>query len=193
LKDRLIFGNGFSLRKRLRQLASRHAQLKGILGESSHFADDVADMRNMLAHAKGNETPTRSAALRMLVMLHRVKLLFQSELLLQLGFDENFLKSLQNHLVSAEIGSRKVERPIRQPKEVPEERGPIKIFSVELEANGNVNLPLEFREVLGLYPGAKLTAELTDHGLAFVIQSHGQAPTIEDSDSDESTAEKSVQ
>jgi hypothetical protein len=107
LKKRLEFGNEFSLRRRLKELARFHEAYAGAyLGKASDFADTIANMRNELAHAIGTNAPNRNTVTQYFIMLHRVRMLFQLELFHQLGFDTDFLKKCAPRLRSAEFASR---------------------------------------------------------------------------------------
>lgn len=107
LKKRLEFGNEFSLRRRLKELARfHHEYTASFLGKPSDFADSIANMRNDLAHAIGKTAPNRTTVTRYFIMLHRARLLFQLELFHHLGFDRDFLKNCALRLQSAEFAAR---------------------------------------------------------------------------------------
>lgn len=106
---RLEFGNEYSLRRRLKELARFHQEYaRRYLSEAGEFADTVADMRNRLAHATDSEPRNREAVTRYFVMLHRVRLLFQIEFFHQLGFDTDFLIDCIPRLQSAEFALRQL-------------------------------------------------------------------------------------
>ena len=107
LKKRLEFGNEFSLRRRLKDIARFHKDYaEPLIGKPSDFADAVAEIRNSLAHATGKKTPDRTTATKYFLMLHRVRVLFQLELLHHLGMDSLYLKECIRRLKSAEFAGR---------------------------------------------------------------------------------------
>jgi hypothetical protein len=161
LRDRLRYGNGFSLRKRLRNLAAKHHYLSGVLGKPTHFGDDVADMRNDIAHAKGSETPTREDHMRYFGMLYRVKLLFQMELLAHLGFDVDFRSNALRRLMAVEIAARPLARPPRSEHDVPESRGVEPAFEIHLETDRSIVLPQALCDAIGVKGETTLRAETT--------------------------------
>jgi len=109
LKKRLEFGNEYSLRRRIKDMARfHHEYASGCLGPVSDFADAVTEMRNRLAHASGSEPPNRETVTRYFILLHRVRLLFQLELFHHLGFDFNFLKGCIPRLRSAKFAVREL-------------------------------------------------------------------------------------
>lgn len=164
IKDRLKWGNGFSLRKRLKSLAAKHSYLSGILGKPNHFGDDVTDLRNDLAHAKGCDAPTREDLMRYIGMLYRVKILFKMELLSHLGYDETFRKNALRRLGAVEVAIRPISRIRRESDEEPEQRGIERSFNLETNTDGTIILPAELRAALGMgdmETKAQLQAELT--------------------------------
>jgi hypothetical protein len=164
LKDRLRFGNGFSLRKRLKNLAAKHSYLSGVLVNPTHFGDDVADMRNDLAHAKGNESPNREDLMRYVGMLYRVKLLFQMELLAQLGLDEAFRRNALRRLGSVEIAARPIARPPRSDQDSPEFHGVEARVELHLAADGNIVIPPALLNAVGIKSGVIMVGEVTADG-----------------------------
>jgi len=102
LKTRLKYGNEFSLRRRLKDLAKFHdVYARSVLGKPGEFADSIANLRNELAHALGAKKPESELVREYFVQLHRTRLLFQLELLYHLGFDSDFLKGCISRLESA--------------------------------------------------------------------------------------------
>jgi hypothetical protein len=102
LKKRLEYGNEFSLRRRLKDLARFHDDYaKPIIGNPCKFADSVADLRNELAHATSNQEPSAEMVEKYFLQFHRCRVLFQLELFYQLGFDSDFLAGSITRLRSA--------------------------------------------------------------------------------------------
>lgn len=116
LKKRLEFGNDFSLRRRLKDMVRFHsAYAEGIFGKPSDFADSIADLRNELAHAIGNQEPNEAMVIKYLHQYHRCRTLFQLELFHQLGFGDEFLKGCLSRLSSARfILERATAAPVNQ-------------------------------------------------------------------------------
>lgn len=119
LKKRLEFGNEFSLRRRLKDLVKAHHDYAGgIFGKVAAFGDSIAKLRNTLAHANGEEEPSRELVINYLRSYHRCKVLFQLELFHQLGFDREFLANCLSRLTSARFileseAADEMERTIR--------------------------------------------------------------------------------
>lgn len=111
LKKRLEYGNELSLRRRLKELAKTHeGYTQKIIGKPADFADLIAVLRNKVAHALGSEKTTAKDLLEYFVQLHRVKILFQLEILLQIGFSTDFLKECIRRLESFEIVIRNAKK-----------------------------------------------------------------------------------
>jgi hypothetical protein len=102
LKKRLEYGNEFSLRRRLKDLARFHdGYARPVLGNPCDFSDSIANLRNELAHATGTDLPDSRHVLEYFVQLHRARLLFQLEMFHHLGFSSEFLQGCIPRLESA--------------------------------------------------------------------------------------------
>jgi len=111
LEKRLQFGNDLSLRRRLKELARSHDEYtRQIIGKPADFADLIAVLRNKVAHALGSEKTTLKNLMEYVVQLHRAKILFQLEILLQIGFPRDFLKECIRRLESFEIVARNAQK-----------------------------------------------------------------------------------
>jgi hypothetical protein len=108
LKDRMQYLNQYSLRRRLRLLVDSHSTcVSPYIRNPGAFVEQVAGMRNAIAHPKGGGNDAQSTR-RHLVMLHRVRLLFQFELLSRLGFSTDFIRDRSKHFTSARYSLRRL-------------------------------------------------------------------------------------
>lgn len=107
INSRLDGANSYSLRDRLMNLASRHEACAGpYLGDGERFAKLATDLRNDIAHAKSGLRKDAAGQERIIALLFRARLLFQLELLVQLGFDEQYIKRRLPYLRSSYVCRR---------------------------------------------------------------------------------------
>lgn len=105
--NRIDSANNYSLRDRLLSLAERHKAYVGpYLGDAELFAKTVTGMRNDIAHAKRGLPKDAAGQHKILALLYRVRLLFQLELLVQLGFSLQYIANRVPFLRSAHVCSR---------------------------------------------------------------------------------------
>ncbi len=92
LKERLAYSNEPTLRQRLTDLCERAAPiLGGVLGSAAEYAGPVVQTRNGLTHRRtGTPKPSRSGR-DLLPLTEQTNLLVTVCLLLDLGFDEDFV------------------------------------------------------------------------------------------------------
>lgn len=87
LKSRMSYLYQFSLRRRLTLLANSHKECFSMfINDPGSFAETVADMRNEIAHPTGAREQNAELENKYFVMMHRVRVLFQLELLHLMGF-----------------------------------------------------------------------------------------------------------
>ncbi|TBR12259.1 MAG: hypothetical protein EPO62_00400 [Candidatus Nitrosotenuis sp.] len=97
LKIKLQFSNELSLRKRLDSLLNQFPfVLEDFDKESKPFTSKIVDIRNYLAHYSNNARPILEDGHKIFEICQRLKLLLESALLFQLGFDNSKIELLIN-------------------------------------------------------------------------------------------------
>lgn len=92
LQKRLEFGNEFSLRKRLKDLAGKYGQgLEPLIGTPKGLSDEIVILRNALAHATLQSKTDREQIIRMAVLSLKLRLLYQAILLREFGLPNDFV------------------------------------------------------------------------------------------------------
>lgn len=107
IRNRMDGANSYTLRSRILDLMERHKDCaQPYIGDAELFAKAVVGMRNDIAHAKRGLPKDEAGQLRIAGLLYRVRLLFQLELLTQLGFSSSHISARVPSLMSASLCRR---------------------------------------------------------------------------------------
>lgn len=95
LARKLDYLNEFSLRKRLKELAIKHAAvLEELIGNANSFSDVVSDLRNKLTHpGDGNEKPDKDYR-KLIKFSEMMALLLEVCFLNEMGFTQEAIKEI---------------------------------------------------------------------------------------------------
>ena len=95
LARKLDYLNEFSLRKRLKELATKHAAtLEKLIGDANSFSEIVSDLRNRLTHPpEGNEKPDKDYR-KLIRFSERMALLLEVCFLSEIGFSQDVISAI---------------------------------------------------------------------------------------------------
>ncbi len=95
LKTKLNYLHEFSLRKRLRELALRHAPiLESLVGDADEFAATVSELRNRFTHPDASNPQVETDFTVLLRLSEQMALLLEVCFLAELGFDTDRIKKI---------------------------------------------------------------------------------------------------
>ncbi len=98
LKERLsgylVFGNEFSLRKRLKDLFEQKPILKDLIDDNNYFIQKVVDSRNYYVHYDKEEEYDVPSGQDLYELTKRLEICLKVCLLSELGFDQDKIKKM---------------------------------------------------------------------------------------------------
>ena len=95
LDRRLDHLHEFSLRKRLKELAKKHAAiLEGLIGDAKSFSDIVSDLRNKLTHPEEGNSKSDKDYRKLLKLSEKMALLLEVCFLSEMGFTQERIKEI---------------------------------------------------------------------------------------------------
>jgi len=95
LENRIIYGNEYSLRKRLKGLVGTYENnLKGFIKYKNQFVANAIDTRNYLTHSNPELKERACTEKELTIMTYQLKLMLEICILRSLGFEENEINTL---------------------------------------------------------------------------------------------------